>query len=102
MVPSERTKISAKVVDSSVRVNGATKSASAVLYIGESEFSTDLVGDSLETLSLFGVPSASVLLVDEHSSELSEAESIYTQSHLLNGGIEKWKVGAPIQFTIHC
>ena len=100
-MPSERTKISVKVVDSSVRMHGVSKSASAVLYIGESEFSTDLVGDSLETLALFGVSSASVLLVDEHSSDLSEAESVHTQSPLLNGGIDKWKVGAPTQCAIH-
>lgn len=91
-MPSERTKVSVKVVDSSVCVSGAAQSASAVLYVGESEFSADLVGDSPETIALFDVSSATVLLTDDCGSNMPDTGLLPTHAAPTSGGVQKWKV----------
>ena len=45
-MPSERTRVSVKLVDSSIRALAPTHPGGMVLYLGEFDFSTVMVGNS--------------------------------------------------------
>ncbi|KAJ3787784.1 hypothetical protein GGU10DRAFT_134981 [Lentinula aff. detonsa] len=65
VVPSERTKITIKVVDGSVKVLAPTHSGALLLHIGDLDFSTDLIGESPELEFLLRIQSAALLAIDD-------------------------------------
>ncbi|TCD64536.1 autophagy- protein 2 [Steccherinum ochraceum] len=74
VVPSERTHISVKITDTSIRAFGAQYSGSVVLYLGEADFGTTIVGNSPQTSLRLGVTSLALYLTDDVST-LSEVTS---------------------------
>ncbi|THH26562.1 hypothetical protein EUX98_g7623 [Antrodiella citrinella] len=65
VVPSERTHISVKVVDISVRAFAPSYPGSIVLYLEETEFGTTIVGNSPQTSLRLAVNSLSLFLTDD-------------------------------------
>ncbi|KAJ4487878.1 hypothetical protein J3R30DRAFT_861953 [Lentinula aciculospora] len=75
VVPSERTKITLKVVDGSVKVLAPTHSGALLLHIGDLDFSTDLIGEMPELEFMLRIHSAALLAIDDlaeyHASSTS-------------------------------
>ncbi|KIY43370.1 hypothetical protein FISHEDRAFT_53048 [Fistulina hepatica ATCC 64428] len=65
VVPSERTRISLKIVDGSIRALAPNHPGAMVVHVGELDFATDLVGASPEFSFSLSVPSSSLLVVDD-------------------------------------
>lgn len=63
-------------------------SASLAVYIAETEFSADLVGDSPETTALLDLSAATVLLTDNIEQNAEDMQSLHTHS----SGIDQWRV----------
>ncbi|CAL1704672.1 unnamed protein product [Somion occarium] len=68
VVPSERTRVSLKLVDTSLRLLAPSNPGSVITYIGETEFSTVVVGNAQETSFQLFVQNLSLLLIDNVSS----------------------------------
>ncbi|KAH7871768.1 uncharacterized protein C8R40DRAFT_529797 [Lentinula edodes] len=65
VVPSERTKITLRVVDGSMKVLAPTHSGALVLHIGDLDFSTDLIGESPELEFMLRIQTATLLAIDD-------------------------------------
>ncbi|KAJ3809145.1 hypothetical protein F5876DRAFT_44505 [Lentinula aff. lateritia] len=65
VVPSERTKITLRVVDGSMKVLAPTHSGALVLHIGDLDFSTDLIGESPELEFMLRIHTAALLAIDD-------------------------------------
>lgn len=76
-----------KITDGSVRLVAPNYPGSMVAYIGELDFSTDIVGDSPETMINAGVPNFSLLFVDDIGILLAKDDQEISQP-----GFESWKV----------
>ncbi|KAI0082632.1 hypothetical protein K474DRAFT_1610655 [Panus rudis PR-1116 ss-1] len=74
VVPSERTQVTAKVMDSSVRTLAPSHPGSAVLYIGETNFSTVIIGNSSELSFQLLMQNASLLLIDDIHDAFDDTE----------------------------
>ncbi|KAF8590435.1 hypothetical protein K439DRAFT_1657242 [Ramaria rubella] len=85
VIPSERTKVSVKITDGSFHVVGPNRLGALVIYIGEIEFSTDLVGDSHETVFSMTVTNSYALFIDDTYTSTTTGD-ISTHS-----GVEYWK-----------
>ena len=92
VIPSERTRMSIKITDGSIRGLAPTHPGAAVLYIGELGFTTDIVGDSPEFSFHLSVPSISVLFIDSLPSPHDGAGTKQAQAASVSGGISHWKV----------
>ena len=93
MVPSERTHIAVKLVDSSIRALCPTYPGAMVLHIGDIDFTTTLVGNSPELSLRLSVQALSVFLLDDLNSVLegaSERSSSMSRLTRIGGGV--WKV----------
>lgn len=88
VIPSERTKISIKAMDGSFHAMGPSNPGALVAYIGELDLSTDLVGDSLETVITANVLKSNAFFIDDKSTStmLTETDTIPRSS------VEYWKV----------
>lgn len=88
VIPSERTKISIKITDGSFHAMGPNDPGALVAYIGELDLSTDLVGDSQETVVIMTVSKSSAFFIDDKSTStaLTETDTIPHSS------VEYWKV----------
>jgi autophagy-related protein 2 len=91
VIPSERTRVSVKITDGSIRGLAPTHPGAAVLYIGELGFTTDIVGDSPEFSFHLSVPSISVLFIDSLPSPHDGAGTKQAQAASVSGGISHWK-----------
>ncbi|GBE82158.1 Autophagy-related protein [Sparassis crispa] len=65
VVPSERTSVSIKLVDTSFRLLAPTFPGTLIPYVGELNFSVLIVGSSPETSFQLHVPALSLFLVDD-------------------------------------
>ncbi|KAJ6630872.1 hypothetical protein B0H10DRAFT_2160244 [Mycena sp. CBHHK59/15] len=65
VIPTERTYISLKVLDGSVRVSAANHPGALVIHIGALDFSTNIVGDSLDMAFHLSVPELALLVIDD-------------------------------------
>ncbi|KAJ7581343.1 hypothetical protein C8J56DRAFT_959789 [Mycena floridula] len=65
VIPSERTVVSLKVLDCSVRAVAPVHPGAIILHLGELEFSTNLVGDSPDAQFNLSVPSLALLALDD-------------------------------------
>ncbi|KAI6109491.1 hypothetical protein F5141DRAFT_1215004 [Pisolithus sp. B1] len=75
VVPSERTVFSATVVDVSVQLQAPEYPGALALHIGDTDFLTELVGNSLETGFKLGISALHLFVIDniEDASEASES-----------------------------
>ncbi len=94
-MPSERTRLSIKVVDSSIRGLCPSYPGAMVLHLGELEFSSVMVGNLPETSFNLNLQAISLLLLDDLSSvddSLASSSKATTMSRVArsSGGI--WKV----------
>ncbi|KAF5377015.1 hypothetical protein D9757_007710 [Collybiopsis confluens] len=75
VVPSDRTKISLKVQNGSVKIFAPTHPGAMLFHLGNLEFSTDLIGESPESEFSLKLHSAALLAIDDlvqfHSSSSS-------------------------------
>lgn len=93
VVPSERTVISVKLVDTSVRALCPTFPGATVLHFGEADFSTVLVGNSPETSLRFSVQNLFLFLLDDLNSATKESGGrVSTMSRLSRAAGSVWKV----------
>lgn len=93
VVPSERTVVSAKVVDTSVRVMCPTYPGAMVLHIGEADFSTAVVGNSPESSFHLVIQTLSLFLLDDlQGLKDSTSTHISTMSRLSRAAGNVWKV----------
>lgn len=101
VVPSERTVVAVKVIDSSVRAMCPTYPGVMVLHIGEADFSTAVVGNSPESSFHLVVQSLSLFLSDDLQCLKDDTNArISAMSRLsrVAGGV--WKVPQlPFAFT---
>ncbi|KAH9951459.1 hypothetical protein B0H21DRAFT_719094 [Amylocystis lapponica] len=65
VVPSERTRITVKIMDTSIRALAPSHSGALVSYIGELDFSTVIVGNSPQSSFHLNVTALSLLLIDD-------------------------------------
>ncbi|KZT70159.1 hypothetical protein DAEQUDRAFT_226544 [Daedalea quercina L-15889] len=92
VVPSERTRLSVRAVDTSLQILCPTYDGALVPYIGELEFSTVIEGGSPELTLILDVPALSLLLVDNVKAlaqQLESAKAGHTTSK--SPGLEYWK-----------
>ncbi|KAI0362114.1 hypothetical protein OH77DRAFT_20625 [Trametes cingulata] len=75
VVPSERTKVNVKVVDTSIRLLAPAYPGAILPYIGELDFSTVIEGSSPTTSMNLSIPALAVLLIDDASSSPEDAET---------------------------
>ncbi|KAI0054145.1 hypothetical protein FA95DRAFT_1585813 [Auriscalpium vulgare] len=68
VVPSERTHVSVKVMDGSIRLLAHSHPGAFVIHLGDLEFSTEVVGDSPETALNISAPSLSAFFTDDHQA----------------------------------
>lgn len=80
------------IIEGSVRALAPSHPGSAVLYIGELSFITDIVGDSPELAFSLAIPTISLLLNDDISSANEESP----EKASVNKGVALWKVGSLI------
>ncbi|KAJ3557004.1 hypothetical protein NM688_g1710 [Phlebia brevispora] len=91
VVPSERTRVSVKVLDSSVRVLAATNPGSLVLHIGELDFNTVLVGNLPEMSLHILAQTTSLFLIDDISTLDDESSSEQAVRRVRNSRGGYWK-----------
>lgn len=75
VIPSERTRISLKIMDGSIRVFAPTHPGAIVCHVGELNFSTDVVGNSLESSFILSIPALALLAVDDASDHTNEYDT---------------------------
>ncbi len=95
VVPSEKTKLSIRIVDCSIKTLAPTHRGAFVLHVGDLDFSTVIIGNSPETSLQLGVQGTSVFFVDDVDNV---SDDILPMDHLsglsrrsqASGGV--WKV----------
>lgn len=83
VVPTERTTISLKILDVSLRLLGPSHPGCLVAHIGDLAFSTVLTGNSPKTSFKVSVPALTLLAADEQLPELPSVPV---------SGVLHWKV----------
>lgn len=87
VIPSDRTRVSVKVVDGAIRLFAPNHPGGLVTHLQEMEFSTDVVGDSRDSSFHIDGSSLSLLALDDCGKQETA-----TQSKYLLGGVAKWTV----------
>lgn len=91
VVPSERTRINVKVHDTSIRLFAPTHKGALLPHIGELEFSTVIEGNTPVMAMNLAVPTFSLLLIDDLSSNGEEPSTPRRSS---SSGVAFWKVSS--------
>ncbi|PIL24008.1 hypothetical protein GSI_13759 [Ganoderma sinense ZZ0214-1] len=91
VVPSERTRINVKVNDTSIRLFAPTHKGALLSYIEELEFSTVIEGNSPNMSMNLGIPSVSLLLIDDLTNNEGDVTPARTSSAA--HGVPFWKAG---------
>ncbi|KAF8163360.1 hypothetical protein B0H34DRAFT_764867 [Crassisporium funariophilum] len=76
VIPSDRTRISVKILDGSLRAFAPKHPGALVSYIQELEFSTDVIGDSRDSSFRFSATGLNVLAIDEHKEQGGDGEAV--------------------------
>ncbi|KAI9064447.1 hypothetical protein FKP32DRAFT_1685733 [Trametes sanguinea] len=90
VVPSERTKVNLKILDTSIRLLAPSHPGAVVPYIGELDFSTVLEGNSSTTTINLSLPTFALLLIDDLSTSPEDSEE-GTRTHSSASGVAFWK-----------
>lgn len=90
VVPAERTKLTVKITDGSVKAHAPTHPGALVLHVGDLTLNTDIVGDASSSLFHILIPELSILLLDDLESRTDgpAADKLPT---LVNQGVGYWK-----------
>ncbi|KAL4067949.1 hypothetical protein V8B97DRAFT_1939546 [Scleroderma yunnanense] len=88
VVPSERTVFSVAVNDVSVQLKAPEYPGASVLHIGEADFSTELIGNSLEFGFKLSISALHFLIID---SIHDTSEVLESSQRLAGVGIALWK-----------
>ena len=91
VVPSERTRINVKIIDTSIRLLAPSHPGALVPYIGELDFSTVIEGNSPIFSMNLSVPALALLFVDDVSSFPEESEAA-SRTQSAAHGVAFWKV----------
>ncbi|RDB21446.1 Autophagy-related protein 2 [Hypsizygus marmoreus] len=86
VIPSERTRISLKVSEGSIRLLAPSHPGAIVLHIGDLDFSTDIVGSSSESFFRLSIPALALLAVDDTSERETDGDNVIPRH-----GINFWK-----------
>lgn len=94
VVPSERTRVSLKVIDSSIRALCPTYPGALVLHLGELDFSTVMVGNVPELSLNVLLQTVSLFLVDDMNctDPSTAASQVATMGRISRSGGGLWKV----------
>ncbi|KAJ6496744.1 hypothetical protein C8R47DRAFT_1115401 [Mycena vitilis] len=65
VVPTERTHISLKVVDGSIRIIASNHPGALIIHAGALDLSTSVIGDSPDTTIRLSVPELAILMIDD-------------------------------------
>jgi len=87
VIPSDRTRVSIKIVDGSIRIFAPNLPGSLVIHVQELEFATDVVGDSCDSSFRINAACLSLLALDECTRQ----EPI-TDSKRTARGVAAWAV----------
>lgn len=87
VIPSERTRIALKISEGSIRAFAPNHPGSVLVYVGDLDFSTDVVGGSPDSSFCLLVSALSLLAIDDLSDYASEVGTT-----ILPTGIAFWKV----------
>ncbi|KAI0831319.1 hypothetical protein BC628DRAFT_1312257 [Trametes gibbosa] len=90
VVPSERTRVNVKIVDTSVRLLAPSHPGAVVPYIGELDFSTLIEGNSSTSTMNLSIPALALLLADDISSS-HEAPDTPVHVDSSTQGVGFWK-----------
>ncbi|KAI0807392.1 hypothetical protein C8Q74DRAFT_59220 [Fomes fomentarius] len=89
VVPSERTRVNVKIHDTSIRLLAPTHKGALLPYIGELDLSTVIEGNSPNLSLNLALPSFSLLLIDDLTSNADEASTPSRSSS--SRGVAFWK-----------
>lgn len=95
MVPTERTCVSLKIVDGSIRAFAPKHPGALVLSIGGLHFATDIIGDSKENSFRLDIASLAVLAIDD----IKDAEQQRVRKGGGDLGVTHWKVLSSIYWA---
>ncbi|TDL27313.1 hypothetical protein BD410DRAFT_762110 [Rickenella mellea] len=84
VVPSERTRVSMKIMDGAIRATLDDHPSALLTYLGNFQFHTEIIGDSNEIALQFTVPALSILLTDDVRTLVDMSENSHT-------GVTWWK-----------
>ncbi|EIW60338.1 uncharacterized protein TRAVEDRAFT_63914 [Trametes versicolor FP-101664 SS1] len=90
VVPSERTRVNVKVLDTSIRLLAPSHPGAVVPYIGELDFSTVIEGNSPTSTINLAIPALSLLLIDDISSSPEDSDAS-GRAHATAHGVGFWK-----------
>lgn len=85
VIPTERTHISLKVMDGSIRILASNHPGALVIHAGTLDFSTSVIDDSPDVAFHLSVPELAVLMIDDL------ADTIDAGPHN-NFGVRLWRV----------
>jgi autophagy-related protein 2 len=91
VVPSERTHIAVKLLDTSIRALGPKHPGGMVLHIGEADYVTIIIGNHPETSFHLSVQALSLLLIDDLETITEDASSVHAISKLTRAAGGIWK-----------
>lgn len=92
VVPSERTRVNVKILDTSIRLLAPSHPGAVVPYIGELDFSTVIEGNSPTSTINLSIPALALLLIDDISSSPEDSDAS-GRAHASTHGVGFWKVG---------
>ncbi|KAI0647065.1 hypothetical protein C8Q79DRAFT_1009211 [Trametes meyenii] len=91
VVPSERTRVNVKVMDTSIRLLAPSHPGAIVPYIGELDFSTVIEGNSPTTSLNLSIPALALLLIDDLASTPEDTETPSRSQGTMHGAAY-WKL----------
>jgi autophagy-related protein 2 len=91
VVPAERTKLTVRITDGSVKAHAPTHPGALVIYAGDLTVNTDIVGDAASSFLHVLVPDLSILLLDDLESRPDGSVTNRLPASV-NQGVPYWKV----------
>jgi autophagy-related protein 2 len=91
VVPSERTRVSLKITEGSIVAHASGHPGALVVHIGDTSFSTEIVGEAPDSTFHLSTPNLSVLLIDnlQDRPEGRESEKLRPVE---SRGVKNWMV----------
>lgn len=86
MIPTERTRVSLKILDGSVKLIAPIHPGAVVVHVGNMDFSTNIIGDSPDASFHISVTAAALLAIDV-LSDMTEPENLSSPA-----GFMFWRV----------
>lgn len=84
-------------MDGSIRAYAPTKPGAIVLYVGDTDLTTDITGNSLESTVTLGIQYLSLLAIDDLSTQGGESAGLHDIK-----GVSYWKVSCMENMSRRC